>query len=56
MFKRILIANTASKLALAATLGRGRFAAEVAAMTVLCWLAGAAGLWAAVALGYAVPH
>lgn len=51
-----VVSNTASKLALAAALGRGRFAAEVAAMTVLCWLTGAAGLWAAVGMGHAVPH
>lgn len=51
-----VVANTASKLALAAVMGRGRFAVEVAAMTVLCWLAGAAGLWLAVSAGFAVPH
>ncbi|MBS0533164.1 MAG: MgtC/SapB family protein [Proteobacteria bacterium] len=51
-----VVSNTASKLALAISLGRGRFAAEVAATTVLCWLAGAAGLWAAVAWGVSVPH
>lgn len=51
-----VVANTASKLVLAAVMGRGRFAVEVAAMTVLCWLAGAAGLWLAVSAGFAVPH
>ena len=51
-----VLSNTASKLALAIALGRGRFATEVAAMTVLCWIAGALGLWAAVAVGYSVPH
>jgi len=51
-----VVSNTASKLALAAALGRGRFAAEVAGMTVLCWLAGAAGLWLAVHPGFSLPH
>ncbi|WP_168197794.1 DUF4010 domain-containing protein [Pseudolabrys sp. FHR47] len=51
-----VVANTASKLVLAAVMGRGRFAVEVAAMTVLCWLAGAIGLWLAVSAGFAVPH
>lgn len=51
-----VVANTASKLVLAAAMGRGRFAVEVAAMTALCWLAGAAGLWLAIAAGFAVPH
>ncbi|RDV05466.1 MgtC/SapB family protein [Undibacter mobilis] len=51
-----VVANTASKLVLAAVMGRARFAAEVAAMTVLCWLVGAAGLWLAVSAGFAVPH
>lgn len=51
-----VVSNTASKLALAMFLGRGRFATEVAAMTVLCWIAGAAGLWAAVAGGFSLPH
>jgi uncharacterized membrane protein (DUF4010 family) len=51
-----VVTNTASKLVLAAVMGRGRFAAEVAAMTVLCWFAGAAGLWLAVSAGLAVPH
>lgn len=51
-----VVANTASKLALAAVMGRRRFAVEVAAMTVLCWLSGAAGLWLAVSAGFAVPH
>lgn len=51
-----VVANTASKLALAVAMGRGRFAVEVAAMTVLCWLTGAAGLWLAVSAGFAAPH
>lgn len=51
-----VVANTASKLALAVVMGRGRFAVEVAVMTVLCWIAGAAGLWLAVSAGFAVPH
>ncbi|MBS0245798.1 MAG: MgtC/SapB family protein [Proteobacteria bacterium] len=51
-----VVSNMVSKLGLAIVLGRGRFAGEVAVMTVLCWLAGAAGLWAAVGLGFPVPH
>ncbi len=51
-----VVANTASKLTLAAVMGRGRFAVEVAAMTLLCWLAGGAGLWLATSAGFAVPH
>ncbi|MBI1203765.1 MAG: DUF4010 domain-containing protein [Rhodopseudomonas sp.] len=47
--------NMVSKLALAAGLGRGRFAAEVAAMTVACWLAGLTGLAAALGIGQ-LPH
>jgi len=51
-----VVANTASKLVLAAVMGRGRFAAEVAAMTVLCWLAGGVGLWMAMSARVAVAH
>jgi len=51
-----VVTNTASKLALAAAMGRGRFAVEVAVMTVLCWVAGAGGLWLAISAGFAVPH
>ncbi len=51
-----VVANTASKLVLAAVMGRGRFAVEVAVMTALCWLAGGVGLWLAVSAGFAVPH
>lgn len=51
-----VVSNMGSKLALAYVMGRGRFAANVAAMTVLCWLAGAAGLWAAVGAGFSLPH
>lgn len=43
--------NMLSKLVIAAVIGRGRFAAEVAAMTVGCWLVGLVALWAALALG-----
>ena len=43
--------NTFSKLVIAVVIGRGRFGAEVAAMTVTCWLAGLAVLWATLALG-----
>ncbi len=42
--------NMASKLAIATILGRGRFAGEVAVVTVGCWLAGLLGLWASLAL------
>jgi len=42
--------NMASKLAIAATLGRGRFAGEIAAVTVGCWFAGLLGLWASLAV------
>lgn len=41
--------NMISKLAIAAVIGRGRFAGEMAAMTVGCWLAALAALWAALA-------
>lgn len=51
-----VITNTASKLALALFLARGRFGAEVAAMTALCWIAGAAGFWAAATWGFPLPH
>jgi uncharacterized membrane protein (DUF4010 family) len=43
--------NTFAKLALSIVIGRGRFVAEVAAMTVACWLAAGAALWATLALG-----
>ena len=43
--------NMLSKLVIAASVGRGRFAGEVAAMTAGCWLAGALGMWAALAVG-----
>jgi uncharacterized membrane protein (DUF4010 family) len=39
--------NMVSKLAIAAGIGRGRFAGEVAAMTVACWLVALAALWTA---------
>jgi len=42
-------ANMFSKLVIAASIGRGRFAGEVATMTVGCWLAALATLWAALA-------
>jgi uncharacterized membrane protein (DUF4010 family) len=45
--------NTLSKLAIGAALGRGRFAAEVAAMTAFCWIASLIALWATLALGAA---
>ncbi|MDP2299041.1 MAG: MgtC/SapB family protein [Pseudolabrys sp.] len=37
--------NMVSKLAIAVFIGRGRFAVEVAAVTVACWAAGAAAFW-----------
>jgi uncharacterized membrane protein (DUF4010 family) len=42
--------NTASKLVLGAAVGRGRFAIEMAAMSLLVVLAALAGLWAALML------
>jgi uncharacterized membrane protein (DUF4010 family) len=39
--------NTLSKLAIAAAIGRGRFAVEVAAMSIASLVAAAAALWAA---------
>ncbi len=41
--------NMLSKLVIALTMGRGRFAGEIAVATVACWLAGALGLWASLA-------
>ncbi len=43
--------NMLSKLAIGAVIGRGRFAAEMTAMTIVCWAVGIAGLWAALAFG-----
>ena len=45
--------NMLSKLVIAAAIGRRRFAGEMAAMTVGCWLAGLLGFWAVSALGAA---
>jgi uncharacterized membrane protein (DUF4010 family) len=42
--------NMFSKLVIAGSTGRGRFAGEVAAMTVGCWLAALAALWAVLAV------
>jgi uncharacterized membrane protein (DUF4010 family) len=39
--------NMVSKLALSAGIGRGRFAGEVALMTLACWLTALAALWVA---------
>jgi uncharacterized membrane protein (DUF4010 family) len=39
--------NTLAKIAIGAALGRGVFALEIAAMTLGCFVAGAAALWAA---------
>jgi uncharacterized membrane protein (DUF4010 family) len=43
--------NTVAKLAMSVMIGRGRFAADVAALTAACWLAAGAALWATLALG-----
>ena len=43
--------NMLSKLAIASVIERGRFAGEVGAMTVGCWVAGGLGLWGALAFG-----
>lgn len=43
--------NTLSKLAIAAGIGRGRFAVEVAILTGACWLAAALALWVVLAAG-----
>lgn len=45
--------NMLAKLVIAAVIGRGRFAAETAAVTVACWLAALAALWATLALAAA---
>jgi uncharacterized membrane protein (DUF4010 family) len=42
--------NMFSKLVIAAGIGRGRFAGEVAVMTFGCWLVALAALWAALAI------
>ena len=47
--------NMVSKAALAASLGRGRFAAEVAGMTLACWLAGLTALAADLGIDQ-LPH
>jgi uncharacterized membrane protein (DUF4010 family) len=39
--------NTAVKAVIGLTVGRGRFAIEVAVVTVLCFAAAGGGLWAA---------
>jgi uncharacterized membrane protein (DUF4010 family) len=43
--------NMFSKLVIAAGIGRGWFAGEVAIMTVGCWLAALAALWVALTIG-----
>ena len=49
--------NMVSKLAIAVFIDRGRFAAEVAGVTVACWAAGLLALWAVASLGVTtVPH
>jgi uncharacterized membrane protein (DUF4010 family) len=41
--------NMFSKLVIAIFIGRGRFAAELSAVTVACWIAGAGALWGVMA-------
>lgn len=43
--------NTLSKLAIGGAIGRGRFAVEIAAMSLACAAAGAAALWLALTAG-----
>jgi uncharacterized membrane protein (DUF4010 family) len=42
--------NTSVKIGIGGVIGRGRFAVEIALMTIGCLLAGAAALWATLAL------
>ena len=45
------------KLVIAIVIGRGRFAAELAAVTVACWIAGGGALWGVMAFTAApIPH
>lgn len=49
--------NMLSKLAIAILIGRGRFAVELSAVTVVCWIAGLAVLWGVITFAPAlVPH
>jgi uncharacterized membrane protein (DUF4010 family) len=49
--------NMLSKLVIAIVIGRGRFAAELSAVTVACWIAGAGALWGVMAFTAApIPH
>ena len=43
--------NMFAKLAIAAVIGRGRFAVETAGFTAACWLAALAALWVTLTLG-----
>jgi len=43
--------NMFAKLVIAAVIGRGRFAAEIAGFTVACWTAALAAFWASLTLG-----
>ena len=45
-----VISNNLSKIAIGAAVGRGAFALEIAAMAVLCFVAGAAAYWGAALL------
>ncbi len=46
-----VLTNMTSKLAIAASVGRGAFAAQVAAVTAGCFIAGGLALWAASMIG-----
>lgn len=49
--------NMLSKLAIAIAIGRGRFAVELSAVTVACWIAGVGALWGVMAYTAApIPH
>ena len=45
--------NMLSKLVIAIVIGRGRFAVELSAVTVACWIAGAGALWGVMAFAAA---
>jgi uncharacterized membrane protein (DUF4010 family) len=51
-----VVSNMIGKLVLATAIGRGRFAGEVAFVTMACCLAGLTALWAALATEIAVLH
>jgi hypothetical protein len=41
------VSNNLSKIAIGAAVGRGAFAVEIAAMAILCFVAGAVAYWMA---------